>query len=91
MVKLTDEQIQALALCDGEPLSVEFPGSERRYVIVEADVHNAAVEAAEKQRIHESIKRGFEDIKAGLGQPVDVAFADIREKLIQRMADVAKH
>ena len=40
-----------------------------------------AVEAAEKQRVHESIMKGFDDIKSGFGRPVDVAFADVRKRL----------
>ncbi len=81
MVKLSDEQVRALAECDGAPLMVELPGSKRRYLIVDAEVHNAAVEAAEKQRVHESIMKGFDDIKSGFGRPVDVAFADVRKRL----------
>ena len=85
MVKLTEEIAQALMKCHGEPLTVEVPGSNRHYVIVEADVHRSVVEAAERQRIHESIKKGFEDIKAGLGKPVEDAFSDIRQRLEERI------
>lgn len=85
MVKLNEEVAQALMKCHGEPLTVEVPGSNRHYVIVEADVHRAVVEAAERQRIHESIKKGFEDIKAGLGKPVDIAFSDIRKRLEEQI------
>lgn len=81
MVRLNEEVAEALMKCHGEPLTVEVPGSNRHYVIVDADVHRAGVEAAEKQRIHESIKKGFEDIKAGLGKPVENAFSDIRKRL----------
>ena len=45
----------------------------------------AILEAAEKQRIHESTKKGFEDINAGPGKPVDVAFSDIRKLLEERI------
>ena len=85
MVKLTEEIAQALVNCHGEPLTVEVPGSNRHYVIVDADIHRSVVEAAEKQRIHESIKKGFEDIKAGLGKPVDDAFSDIRKRLEEQI------
>lgn len=85
MVKLTEEVAQALMKCHGEPLSVEVPGSNRHYVIVDADVHRAVVEAAERQRIHESIKKGFEDIKSGLGKPVEDAFSDIRKRLEEQI------
>lgn len=85
MVKLTEEVAQALMKCHGEPLTVEVPGSNRHYVIVDADVHRAVVLAAQKQRIHESIKKGFEDIKAGLGKPVEDAFSDIRKRLEEQI------
>lgn len=85
MVKLNEEVAQALMKCHGEPLTVEVPGSNRHYVIVDADVHRAVVEAAEKQRIHESLKKGFDDIKAGLGKPVDTAFLDIRKRLKEKL------
>jgi len=35
MVKLTAEVAQALIECHGEPLTVEVPGSARRFVLVE--------------------------------------------------------
>jgi len=85
MVKLNEEVAQALMKCHGEPLTVEVSGSNRHYVIVEADVHRSVVEAAERQRIHESIKKGFEDIKAGLGKPVEDAFSDIRKRLEEQI------
>ena len=81
MVKLSQEIIQALQDSAGEPLRVEAPGAGKSYVIVDADFHRAALEAMEKQKIHESITRGIEDMKAGRGKPIDQAFEDVRQQM----------
>ena len=91
MVKLTDEQIQALENCEGEPLSLEMPGSDRRFVLVEQSTYDEAMAALEYQRNVEAIRVGVRQMEAGMGRPLGEAMDDIREKLIQRMADVAKH
>ncbi len=89
MVKLNDEIVQALLKCDGEPLEVEAPGAKRSYVIVDAHIHRAAVEALEQQRIHESILAGFQDLEAGKGQTVEEAFDNIRRDLGVRAGKTA--
>ena len=91
MVKLSDEQIQALGDCDGEPLLLEVPGSDRRFVLVEQSTYDEAMAALEYQRNVEAIRVGVRQMEAGMGRPLDEAMDAIREKLIQRMADVAKH
>lgn len=91
MVKLSDEIVQALKDCDGEPLSFEMPGSDRRFVLVEQSTFDEAMAALEYQRNVEAIRVGVQQMEAGMGRPLDEAMDDIREKLIQRMADVTQH
>ncbi len=85
MVKLSEEQIQALGDCDGEPLFLELPGSDRRFVLVEQSTFDEAMAALEYQRNVEAIRVGVRQMEAGMGRPFDEAMDDIREKLIQRM------
>jgi predicted transcriptional regulator len=89
MVKLTDEQIQALEHCDGEPLSFELPGSDRRFVLVEQSTYEKAVAALEYQRNVELIREGIRDLEAGRTRPLDEAMDDIRTMLLQRKANEA--
>lgn len=91
MVKLNEEVAQALIKNDGEPLAVEVPGSDRRFVLVEQSTFDEAMAALEYQRNVEAIRIGVRQMEAGMGRPLDEAMDDIREKLIQRVADVAQH
>ena len=91
MVKLSEEQIQAIGDGQGEHLLLEVPGSDRRFVLVEQSTYDEAMAALEYQRNVEAIRVGVRQMEAGMGRPLDEAMDDIREKLIQRMADVAKH
>ena len=91
MVKLNEEFAQALMKNDGEPLTVEVPGSDQRFVLIEQSTYDEAMAALEYQRNVEAIRVGVRQMEAGMGRPLDEAMDDIRKKLIQRMADVAKH
>ena len=81
MVKLSEDVAQALAACDGEPLPVEVPGSDRHYMLVERDTLEAALAAMELQRNVEAIKEGLADLEAGRTMPLDVAVERIRQEL----------
>ena len=91
MVKLSDEIIQALMESKGEPLSVEVPGSDRRYVVVEESAFDEAQAALESQRNVEAIRIGVKQMEAGLGRPLDEAMDEIRERFLQRSRDAANH
>ncbi len=91
MVKLTEEIAQALMKCHGEPISVEVPGYDQRFVLVEQSTYDEAMAALEYQRNVAAISVGVRQMEAGMGRPLEEAMDDIRKKLIQRMADVAQH
>ena len=78
MVKLNEEVAQALMKCDGEPLTVELPGSDRRFVLVEQSTYDDAMAALELKRNVELIREGIADVKAGRVQPLDEAMEQIR-------------
>ena len=81
MVKLTEEVAQALMKCHGEPLSVQVPGSDQLFVIVEQSTFDAAMAALELQRSVELIREGIADVEAGKVLPLDEAMEQIRREL----------
>ena len=91
MVKVNEEVAQALIKSDGEPLAVEVPGSDCRFVLVEQSTFDEAMAALEYQRNVAAIRVGVQQMEAGMGRPLDEAMDNIRKKLIQRLADVAQH
>ena len=74
MVKLNEEVAQALMKCDGEPLTVELPGSDRRFVLVEQSTYDEAIAALEFRRNVALIREGVADMEAGRTRPLDEAF-----------------
>ncbi len=81
MVKLNEEVAQALIKSDGEPLAVEVPGSDRRFVLVEQSTFDEAMAALELQRNVELIREGIADVEAGRVLPLDEAMEQIRREL----------
>ncbi|HQX51621.1 MAG TPA: hypothetical protein PLY87_19135 [Planctomycetaceae bacterium] len=81
MVKLNEEVSQALKACNGEPLTVEVPGSDRRFVLVEQSTYDAAMAALELQRNVELIREGIADVEAGRVQPLEEAMEQIRVEM----------
>ena len=90
-LELNEDVAMALKASHSQTLSVEIPGFESRFVLVEQSTYDEATAALEYQRNVEAIRVGVRQMEAGMGRPLDEAMDDIREKLIQRMADVAKH
>ncbi len=84
MVKLNEEVSQALKACKGEPLTVEVPGSDLRFVLVEQSTYDAAMSALELQRNVELIREGIASMEAGRMRPLKEAMDDIRSKLLER-------
>ena len=87
MVKLNEEVAQALIKNDGEPLAVEVPGSDRRFVLVEQSTFDAAMAALEFRRNVELIREGVADMEAGRSRPLDEAMDDIRRRLLEKYGD----
>ena len=81
MVKLSAEVAEALKAAKGEPLSVEVPGFDRRFVVVEQSEYDAAMEALALQRNVELIREGVADVEAGRVMPLDEAMEQIRREL----------
>lgn len=78
---LTKEQIEALHASPGDAIKVVDPETNRRYVVVDEDLHRQAMSALEAKRTHEAIARGLADLEAGRGKPLDQAFEDVRQRL----------
>ena len=87
MVKLNEEVAQALIKNDGEPLAVEVPGSDRRFVLVEQSTYDEAMAALEFRRNVELIREGVADMEAGRSRPLDEAMDDIRRRLLEKYGD----
>ena len=81
MVKLSEEVAEALKAAKGEPLSVEVPGFDRRFVVVEQSEYDTAMEALALQRNVELIREGVADVEAGRVMPLDEAMEQIRQEL----------
>ena len=81
MVKLSEEVAEALKAANGEALSVEVPGFDRRFVVVEQSEYDAAMEALALQRNVELIREGVADVEAGRVMPLHEAMEQIRQKL----------
>lgn len=87
MVKLSEEVAEALKASKGEPISVDVPGFDRRFVVVDQTTHDAAMAALEHQRDAELIREGIADMEAGRTVPLDEAMDRIRNALLLRKAN----
>lgn len=87
MVRLSEEVSQTLKACNGEPLTVEVPGSNRRFVIVDESEYEAAIAALELQKNVALIREGVADVEAGRTRPLDEAMDDIRRRLLEKYGD----
>jgi hypothetical protein len=81
MVKLSEEVAEALKASKGEPISVDVPGSDRRFVVVDQTTHDAAMAALELQKNVELIREGIADVEAGRVVPLDEAMDRVRREL----------
>ncbi len=81
MVKLSEEVAEALRASKGEPVPVDVPGFDRRFVVVDQATHDAAMAALELQRSVEMIREGIADVEAGRVVPLDEAMERVRREL----------
>lgn len=81
MVKLNEEVAEALKASKGEPISVDVPGFDRRFVVVDQTTHDAAMAALELQKNVELIREGISDVEAGRVVPLDEAMDRVRREL----------
>ncbi len=78
---LSDEQRRAL---DQEPegvIVVEDTQTQKVYFLTDADLHQRAMEALQKQEDHTAIQAGIDDMEAGRVVPFEEVDKRIREKL----------
>lgn len=81
MVKLSEEVAEALKASKGEPISVDVPGFDRRFVVVDQTTHDAEMAALELQKNVELIREGISDVEAGRVVPLDEAMDRVRREL----------
>jgi len=77
---LSDEQRRAL---DREPegIVVEDSQTQKVYFLTDADLHQRAMEALQKQENHAAIQTGIDDMEAGRVIPLEEVDQQIREEL----------
>jgi len=77
---LSDEQRRAL---DQEPegIVVEDSQTQKVYFLTDADLHQRAMEALQKQENHAAIQAGIDDMEAGRVIPLEEVDQQIREEL----------
>ena len=78
---LTKEQTAALLATEDGELEVVDPETQRRYFVVEAEVHRQAMEALRRQQDRDAIAQGIREMEAGLGIPLEEARRLTREML----------
>ena len=80
-VEMTKELAAALHATEDRELELIDPETRQRYVLVDSETHMRAMKALRRQQDIEAIKQGIREMEAGLGKPVDQAFAEIRQRL----------
>jgi hypothetical protein len=80
--KLSKELADALHATGERELEVVDPETNRKYMIVESDIHHRAREALRRQQDRDAIAQGIAEMEAGEGIPV----AEARKLTRERMA-----
>lgn len=85
-VELSKELLDALNATGDRELEVVDPRTNRRYTIVDSEIHRRAMEALRRQQEYdqqeyEAIAEGVAQMEAGEGEPLDKAFARMRSRL----------
>lgn len=79
--RLSQELADALQASGAGELEVIDPITNRVYVVVDNQTHQAAMAALRRQQDHDAIAEGIAQMEAGQGKPLDEAFEGIRERL----------
>ena len=79
--KLSQELADALHASGVDELEVVDPTTNRVYVVVDSQTHQAAMAALRQQQDHDAIANGIAQMEAGQGRPLDEAFDDMRNRL----------
>ena len=76
--RLSQELADALHASGAGELEVIDPTTNRVYVVVDNQTHQAALR---RQQDHDAIAEGIAQMEAGQGKPLDEAFEGMRERL----------
>ena len=79
--KLTDEMREALQQQPAGPVEIPDDETQRVYVLIDAELHQRAMRALQRQEDLAAIQEGIDDLEAGRGMPIEEADSRIREKL----------
>lgn len=82
--KLSDELSAAIDASEAGVLQVVHPGTNRLYVVVDAETHQKAMDALQKRDDLEAIQAGIKDMEAGRVQSAEDARRQGHEQLIAR-------
>ena len=80
-VELTQELAAALHASGERGLELVDPQTRRTYVLVDAETHQRAMHALDRQQSHAAIAEGLAQMQAGEVKALDEAFSGLREKL----------
>ena len=80
MLKLSDEQRSALDQRGGA-IEVEDDRTRKIYVLIDADLHQRAMQALEEQETRRAIQAGIDDLEAGRVVPFEEVDARLRKRL----------
>ena len=77
--KLNDDLQKEIDAHAGQPVTVEHPGTQKVYVIVDQETHQRAMDALRKQEDLDAIQAGIDAMEAGHTIPV----AEVDERIRQ--------
>lgn len=80
-VELTQELAAALHASGERGLELVDPQTRRTYVLVDAETHQLAMQALDRQQSYAAIAEGLAQMQTGEGMAIDDAFSELREKL----------
>ena len=82
ILQITEEMREALLEQPGEPVAVEDSASEMKYVLIEVELHQRAMDALrDREEDVAAIRAGYDAIQEGRMAPL----ADVDDRLRQRL------
>lgn len=79
--KLSQDLVDALNSSGTGELEVVSPTGNRKYYVIDEEIHRRAMEALRRQQDHTAIANGLAQMEAGEGSSLDEAFDGIRATL----------
>ena len=77
ILNLTPEQRSAIHANEGGPIQLRDEETAAIYVVIDQETHRRAMEALDRQRALESVRRGVAQMEAGHGRSASEAEADL--------------